>query len=112
MDCDRRALLGVAIGALVLAPDAGAQHRIWFAADDVPSELFSVATDVLPDVDGDGVPEVLVGAPGRTCAAFQDGSVSIFSTTAGELQRWCGIGQEALGESLAVMPDLDGDGIA
>ena len=66
---------------------------------------------------GDGLPEVLVGAPGRSGKA---GTVylALGPLTAGEIAlgagtavTWTGGAADALGEGLALAGDLDGDGV-
>ena len=67
------------------------------------------------DVDGDGVPDIVVGAPGASPGGVRGaGSAFIFSGATGELLlRWDGEELDAaLGASVAIVGDLDGDGRA
>jgi len=67
------------------------------------------------DVDGDGVPDVIVGAPGSSPGeVLSVGSALVFSGATGELLfRWDGEERdEALGQSVAIVGDLTGDGRA
>jgi hypothetical protein len=67
------------------------------------------------DVDGDGVPDVIVGAPGSSPGGVSvAGSAFVFSGATGELLlRWDGMEREGtLGQSVAILGDLTGDGRA
>jgi hypothetical protein len=67
------------------------------------------------DVDGDGVPDVIVGAPGSSPGGVPvAGSAFVFSGATGELLlRWDGIERDGtLGQSVAILGDLTGDGRA
>ncbi|MEM7308666.1 MAG: integrin alpha [Planctomycetota bacterium] len=65
-----------------------------------------------PDVDGDGVGDPIVGAPHDDAGAPDGGSVRAYSgATGAELwQRLGGLGAQ-LGVSLALIDDIDGDGV-
>ncbi len=69
---------------------------------------------VLPDLDGDGIAELLVAAPvaGSSSRAAQ-GHVDLLSGATGALLRFHdGAAGDFLGASMAVSGDLDGDGVA
>ena len=67
------------------------------------------------DLDGDTVPDILIGAPlGSTGMAFAgNGSVHVYSgATKGLLREHVGDAFQGLGRSVTFLDDLDGDGIA
>ncbi len=86
---------------------------VW-AADPVPGEAagdrFGAAVALGPDATGDGVPDVLVGAPGHDLAR---GRVYLLSGADGTTART--FEGEAAGDQLgcavALGPDVDGDGL-
>lgn len=86
----------------------------------VQGQQLGASLAFLPDVDGDGRAEVVVGsstfdAPNEGSGTRdQAGKVEVFSSQGGALI-WSGIGTSAvqkLGESVAALPDLNGDGKA
>jgi len=75
-------------------------------------DRFGAALAAAGDRDGDRVPDVLVGAPRAAVGAPSSGRVLLLSgADAHVLLRWSGDdAYDALGWSLAVLGDLDGDG--
>jgi hypothetical protein len=66
-------------------------------------------------VDGDGVSDLLVGAPGEDATLTDTGSVLVYAGASGALLRKCAVPgallREAVGTSVAALGDLDGDGV-
>ncbi len=87
-----------------------AQDRIWYADGAALYDDFGWDLDVLPDLDADGVPELLIGARGHSCGGFRDGTAYEFSGVGVELDHWCG-DKEYLGWSVAALGDVDQDGV-
>jgi ribosomal protein L35AE/L33A len=74
----------------------------------VAFDAFGTSVALVPDVDGDGVPDCLIGAPG---AEANNGRVWVYSGAAAvESHSWPGSAGEGLGASVCGGEDLDGDG--
>jgi len=72
---------------------------------------FGAAVALVDDLDGDGVDDVLVGAPRSDLQGDKAGSVFLHSGADGSLIRQHhGAAAHKLGISVAAFPDLDGDG--
>lgn len=86
-----------------------------YLSGETSRDWFGIAV-ALADVDGDGVADLIVGAPGEDSAGTEAGAVYIFfALAAGETptadQVLYGAGEgEGYGTSLAVLGDADGDG--
>jgi hypothetical protein len=87
---------------------AFAQQTLWYVDSDIAMETFGLS-DVGPDVDGDGVPELLVTNPIEDCLGIADGVVHLYSAKKGELQKWCGDG--GWGADARWVDDIDGLGV-
>lgn len=78
--------------------------------------LFGRSVAAVPDVDGDGVDDLLVGADNEAAAGSPEGAglAYVYSGATGELVRTFASPNEevggAFGFSVAGVPDLDGDG--
>jgi hypothetical protein len=63
------------------------------------------------DVDGDGAPDFLIGAPAYSGVAANAGRVELYGAGGARLRRWEGtLAQDQLGFSVAGAGDFDGDG--
>jgi len=89
------------------------------AGDFSPEALFGglgSALAVMPDLNGDGVPDLAAGEPqGDAGGLANTGAVVLFSGADGAVLRRCTAPDadagDQLGQAQAVLPDLDGDGI-
>jgi len=75
---------------------------------------FGACCDVLPDLDGDGVPELLIGAPAESPVVKprRDGAVYVMSgATATVVRVHHGRARAELGSDVAALEDVDGDGV-
>jgi hypothetical protein len=76
-----------------------------------PEDGFGQSLASVPDVDGDGVDELLVGSPGPL-QSQRPGRIQLFHGASGvELFHVDGIGGDRLGGSVSPAGDLDGDGV-
>lgn len=75
-------------------------------------DRFGASLALMPDLDGDGTPELAVGAPLDDDGGSQSGAISVHSLSDGALlARLAGPGLEARsGERLSCPGDLNGDG--
>lgn len=71
---------------------------------------FGAAIAVIDDCDGDGVPDIAIGAPNE---AFGVGAVYLVSGAPpyGPIQYWGGTSSERFGASVADAGDINGDGV-
>ncbi len=108
----RRALLPAL--ALTLSPLARAQFVVFDLAGGAAGDLFGNALAGGLDVDGDGVPDLVIGARRADLAALNGGRVEVRSGASGApLLGVDGAGAgDSLGQAVGLVGDLDGDGRA
>ncbi len=78
-------------------------------------DLFGSAVAPCPDVDGDGLPDIVVGAPGMDDGVGADaGVVLVYGSVSGHLERGFRAREagERFGEIVVNVGDLNGDGFA
>jgi hypothetical protein len=86
---------------------------LWTQLEQSPSERFGYALAVLPDLNGDGASELLVGAPGCDLAALDAGAAYVLSGSNGNVLRTLlgsGLSTE-LGYAVAAAGDVNADGV-
>jgi hypothetical protein len=94
---------------------SGADGAVLLTLNPPQNTTFAAAVSSAGDLDGDGVPDLLVGSPGDSFTSgvqTQEGSLSVFSGADGHLL-WIVIGQGTnwfLGRSVADLGDVNGDG--
>jgi hypothetical protein len=95
------------LGVVSLVSGAtGEVVRTW--QSDEPGDGFGARVSLGPDVDGDGLADVLVAAPGF---ASDRGRVTLYGGATGAvLATWNGADFARLGQAISLGPDLDGDG--
>jgi hypothetical protein len=86
---------------------------LWQVTSPVPGDRFGTSLAAVGDVDGDGVTDVLVGAPRAQTAGILTGRVALLSGSDGT--EWLGVtgdaSYDAFGTSVDGAGDVDGDGV-
>jgi hypothetical protein len=105
---------GAARGSVTAVSSAtGATLRVW--SGDLPDHLFGQMLAALDDIDGDGVADLAIGAPGEAGGAAPGRSEVMLVSGAAPRRIRLLAGREdgeLYGRSLAKVDDLDGDGLA
>ena len=93
---------------------SGADWSILLSFDgDASGDGLGYSVAAAGDVDGDGVPDMIVAAPRESDTAMWAGSVRVYSGNDGGLihQFWGEAAEDVLGFSVAGGGDFDGDGV-
>lgn len=102
--------------ALACAPHAQSVLHTWPSPTPQDGGDFGYDADLTGDIDGDGVTDVLVGAPGEVAdgAPVASGRAYVISIATGDpiyaLDTPEPVSYGAFGHTVASVPDLDGDG--
>ncbi|MBK9385334.1 MAG: hypothetical protein IPN34_11020 [Planctomycetes bacterium] len=86
---------------------------LWSAEGDASRDYFGSALAVIDDLSGDGISEILVGAPAREISfTARPGFVRILNgATGATIRTWTGIAaDDRFGTSVCALGDIDGDG--
>ncbi len=92
---------------------ARAQELVHVLHSEAASDYFGAAIDRVGDVNGDGVDDVIVGAPSANGPFLHAGAAYLFSGLNGaSLYTWRGLTiDDQLGTAVAGVADCDGDGV-
>jgi len=115
MDHTRRAVVQlIAIGLVVMAASSEllGQEQIWKSFGDHANQELGRAVDVLGDLTGDGVSEIVTGTYVDSTAATNAGMVRVLSGASGAtVYSIYGVNAgDLFGYSVAALGDVDGDG--
>ena len=103
------------VPAIAICASVRAQQVLWQRDADETTLGFGEALTFAPDRNGDGIDDLLLGYTGKNCNSWS-GMVYLLSGVDGsEIWSLCGSdpdGACVFGCSIAVLPDLDQDGVA
>ena len=93
---------------------SGATGELRWSLSAHPFELLGEALTAIPDQNGDGIDELLAGAPGSSLGSSGKGAVVLISGAQGSFLRglFGATAEERLGSAVGKVGDLDGDGYA
>ncbi len=107
--------LGLVLGpqGTDFAPAPAAPAILFQASGDLAYDNFGSSLALLPDLDGDGLPELLAGAPNRDPGHANAGRAKVLSGRRGiVLRTHVGISySDRFGHAVAALGDVDGDGV-
>jgi len=104
-------------GILVFSGATGALINVYADSPPSPRDQLGWSLAAIPDIDGDGKKDLLAGAPGHTTlAGFDVGQAVVLSGATGAVLRRMsdpnGIDGDRFGASVAVIGDIDQDGVS
>jgi hypothetical protein len=102
-----------AFAVLAVAGSAHAQQRQWFHRGELDDQTLGASVAWVPDVDGDGVVDLLVGAPNPDLNYAVEGRAYLYSgATHAKLREFDGTANgDLFGSIVADLGDVDGDGV-
>ncbi len=108
-----RFLFALLVCAAALPAQGTWRHRIDLPGTEADG-LFGSALATAGDLDGDGLPELLVGCPGDTRGGLDAGALQVRDGQDGSLllDLPASFAGEQLGAAVLGLPDLNGDGVA
>lgn len=121
-DLDGDAVLDIAVAAPAFSSSGPGDVHVFSGATGVlvrvisgpaTAQRFGYALDATGDVDGDGVDDLLIGAPGATGGSFAPARAYVHSGATGALLREHvpNIANSGLGTAVSGLDDVDGDGV-
>ncbi len=101
-----------AIGQVILVSGATGSQLMTFSTMAVFDD-FGASVTALSDVNGDGLADLVVGAPLDSTNASSQGAIHVFSGADGSLlyTRWGDYADDMFGHALDAIEDMNGDGI-